>query len=275
MGLWNNDPNVMLVAGHRGACDRMPENTMTAFRYAMEIGCDMIETDIHQTKDHQLVLIHDDDVKRTTDGCGRVRSFTLAEFRKLNAAAHVEGFAPEKPPLLEELLEMVQSHPAMLLNLELKDYPTNGEDDWAYETADRTIELVEKYALGDRCILNSFSGKLLAHIAEKYHHQYPLHGFYPYFFLGDEAGDPESYLDVACLFPNVKDENGKVTGLGTQVCPQAWYDYLAEKNIEPWIGAGVKTYDDIKVSFDRGARLITTNDPAHTLRFLREMGHHA
>ena len=105
MPLWNDDKNIMLVAGHRGARRIRPENTMTAFNYAIDLGVDMVETDIRQTKDGQLVLMHDARVDRTTDGSGLVRDHTFAEFRRLNAAAHDDGFAPEKPPLLEELLE--------------------------------------------------------------------------------------------------------------------------------------------------------------------------
>ena len=65
MPLWNNDKNVMLVAGHRGARRIRPENTMTAFKYAIDAGVDMVETDIRQTKDNQLVLMHDARVDRT------------------------------------------------------------------------------------------------------------------------------------------------------------------------------------------------------------------
>ena len=118
MPLWNDDLNVMLVAGHRGARKVRPENTVSAFRYAMDLGVDMVETDIRQTKDGCLVLMHDERVDRTTDGSGRVREHTYAEFRRLNAAVHDEGFAPEAPAALEELLEMASDRPGMLLNLQ-------------------------------------------------------------------------------------------------------------------------------------------------------------
>ena len=273
MALWNNDPNVMLVAGHRGACHIRPENTMTAFQYALDAGVDMIETDIRQTKDGHLVLMHDAKVDRTTDGAGLVREHTFAEFRALNAAARLEGFAPECPPALEELLALVAPRPGMLLNLELKEYPHVEGEAMAYDTADKTIALVERYGLGDRVILNSFSGKLLHYIAENYHHRYPLHGFYPYFYLGPEPGDPEDYLNVACLF-HAEMKDGKIHGLPGQVCPAEWFDALIEKNIEPWVGAGVTSYEDLALAFQRGARLVTTNNPIETLAFLRRMGHH-
>ena len=272
--LWNNDPNVMLVAGHRGARHTQPENTVTAFRYAMGLNVDMIETDIRQTRDGQLILMHDATVDRTTDHTGAVRQFTLKELRAMNAAAHVEGFSSEPPALLEELLEMTAAHPTMTLNLELKDYPQVEGEDWAYETADKTIEMVERYGLGGRIILNSFSGKLLKHITEKYDHRYPIHGFYPYFYLKAEAGNPDSYLDVACVFHARQEESGKIVPLEGQIAPKEWFDYLLGKHIEPWVGAGVKTYEDLEKAVQLGARLVTTDYPAETLDMLRRMGHH-
>ncbi len=273
MALWNNDPNIMLVAGHRGARRIRPENTMTAFRYAIDAGVDMIETDIRQTKDNQLVLMHDERVDRTTDGSGRVRDFTFAEFRRLNAAAHDEGFAPECPPALEELMELVASHPTMLINLELKEYPHVEGEEMAFDTADKTVAMVEKYHLGDRIILNSFSGRLLKYLAEKYDHRYPLHGFYPYFYLGPESGDPDSYLDVACI-SHAERIDGKIRRLEGEVCPQSWFDALSGRGIEPWAGPGVKTYEDLDLAFNRGAKLVTADNPVETLEFLRRMGHH-
>ena len=275
MSLFCEDNSIFLVAAHRGARGVQPENTMTAFQWAMELNVDMIETDIRQTKDHCLVLMHDAKVDRTTDGSGNVRDFTYAEFRRLNAAAHDEGFAPECPPVLEELLEMVASHPTMLLNLELKDYPHIEGEAWAFETADKTIELVEKYGLGKRVILNSFSGKLLKYICGKYAHRYPLHGFYPYYHMGAEAAEAEGYLDVACLFHTQKNPDGTVSSLPGQVCPREWFAYLESRGIEPWVGAGVKTYEDLALAYERGARLVTADNPAQTLEYIRRMGHHA
>jgi len=273
MPLWNDDKNIMLVAGHRGARKIRPENTLTAFRYAIGLDVDMVETDVRQTKDGYLVLMHDARVDRTTDGSGLVRDHTFAEFRRLNAAAHDEGFPSECPPTLEELLELVAAHPTMLINLELKEYPHVEGEEMAYDTADKTIAMVEKYGLGKRIILNSFSGKLLEHLCRKYNHRYPLHGFYPYFYLGPDHGSPNDYLDVACLF-HAEMVDGKIRGLDGQICPQAWFDDLTNHHIEPWIGAGVKTYEDLALGVERGARLITTDNPAETLEFLRKMGHH-
>ena len=266
-------PDTMLVAGHRGARRIRPENTMTAFRYAMEVGVDMIETDIRQTKDGYLVLMHDAKVDRTTDGTGLVRDFTLKEFRALNAAAHDEGFAKEAPPMLEELLELVAGHPTMTINLELKEYPHVEGAEFAHDTAEKTLAMAEKYGLGKRIWVNSWSGEMLRWVCDTYEHRYPLHGYYPYFYLGDNAGDPTQYLDVACLF-HAEKVDGKIRSLPGQVCPQSWFDDLASHGIEPWVGAGVKTFEDLEACAQRGAKLITTDDPAQTLADLRRMGRH-
>ena len=78
-----------------------PENTLTSFKKAMEIGVDAIELDIRKTKDSQLVVIHDADVKRTTDGEGLVGELTLKEIKSLDAGSG------EKIPTLDETLDFL------------------------------------------------------------------------------------------------------------------------------------------------------------------------
>ena len=75
----------IILSGHRGERTVVPENTMAAFRYALECGVDMIETDFHLSGDGHLVLIHDHTLDRTTDGAGFVRDCTLEELRALSA----------------------------------------------------------------------------------------------------------------------------------------------------------------------------------------------
>ena len=69
----------IFLGGHRGDRKHFPENTMPAMRAAVEMGCDAIETDVRRTKDGHLVLIHDRDVLRTTNGQGFVDEMTLEE----------------------------------------------------------------------------------------------------------------------------------------------------------------------------------------------------
>ena len=68
--------NAVAVAGHRGNAKFFPENTMAGFRSAVSLKPDMIEMDVHMTKDRRLVVMHDHNVKRTTNGEGLIRDMT-------------------------------------------------------------------------------------------------------------------------------------------------------------------------------------------------------
>ena len=159
--MWEGHPSKMLVATHRGERFTAPENTLTAFQRAIDVGVDMIETDVRMTKDRELVIMHDPTVDRTTDGTGLVHEMTLAQFKALDAAADFEDFPREAPPTLEEFLKLCARCDNMLIDFELKEYPVEGNEAVAYECADRTIQMLEEYGFGERCVLNSFNGKLL------------------------------------------------------------------------------------------------------------------
>ncbi|HEX9760002.1 MAG TPA: glycerophosphodiester phosphodiesterase family protein, partial [Candidatus Acidoferrales bacterium] len=92
------------MIAHRGASGHAPENTIAAFRRAVELGAMFIETDLHLTRDAELVAIHDTTLERTTNGTGAVKKHTLAELRELDAGAWFSPeFAGEKIPTLEEI----------------------------------------------------------------------------------------------------------------------------------------------------------------------------
>ena len=101
----------MLKIGHRGARAYEPENTLRSFKKALEIGVDAVELDVRKTKDNQLVVIHDADVKRTTDGEGLVSELTLKE---------IKGFSAEKGekiPTLQEALDFLDKKVKILIEL--------------------------------------------------------------------------------------------------------------------------------------------------------------
>lgn len=96
------------VVGHRGLMQHAPENTLAGFAACIRLRLGF-ELDIRRTKDGVLVCVHDADVKRTTDGKGRVADFTLAELRKLDAGGWFErGFAGERVPTLEEVFVLLK-----------------------------------------------------------------------------------------------------------------------------------------------------------------------
>ncbi len=76
-----------VIVAHRGASRRAPENTMEAFRLAVEAGADAIELDVHLSADGQLAVIHDETLDRTTDRTGPIASQTMDEIRRADAGA--------------------------------------------------------------------------------------------------------------------------------------------------------------------------------------------
>lgn len=98
----------MKIFGHRGASDQYPENTMLAFRKAIEKGADGIEADVHLTKDGECVLIHDETIDRTSNGMGWIKDYTyeqLLEFEFKNGK-DVEDWV--KIPKLSQLLGLAK-----------------------------------------------------------------------------------------------------------------------------------------------------------------------
>ncbi len=102
----------MLKIGHRGAMGYAPENTLTSFAKALELGVDGIELDVHLCRSGELVVIHDGRVDRTTNGKGYVIDMTLEELKKLDAGKS------QRIPMLSEVLDFVNRR--ALIDIELK-----------------------------------------------------------------------------------------------------------------------------------------------------------
>jgi len=105
----------MAHRGNRVAC---PENTLAAFRRALEDGADILETDLHLTRDGVFVCLHDATVDRTTNGRGRVEALTLSELKRLSASCNRPEFAAERVPTLAEAAALLPA--GVVLALELK-----------------------------------------------------------------------------------------------------------------------------------------------------------
>lgn len=99
----------IIAVGHRGTVKFAPENTMAAFNKAIELGADLLEMDIRETKDGELVIMHDPTVNRTTDGKGAISQMTLAEIKALDAGAKFnEKFKGERVPTFKEVLDGIR-----------------------------------------------------------------------------------------------------------------------------------------------------------------------
>lgn len=143
----------MKIIAHRGFSGIYPENTMLAFRKAIEIGADGIELDVHLSKDGQVMIIHDEALKRTTGLDGVVSDYTRAELEKISAGKTKNdefGFTPI--PSLEEYLAFMAEHKDKFTNIELKTAPV-----YYPEIEEKTLELVRKFDLEKNIIYSSFN----------------------------------------------------------------------------------------------------------------------
>lgn len=259
MNYWTQSEKNIYVAAHRGFSEKYPENTMEAFRAAVALGVDQIETDVRITADGELVLHHDATVDRTTNGTGLVKSFTLAQLKALDAGIKKgEEFAGCRIPTFLEFMDYVKDIPGLTVDIELKEYTTEDEQ-VAYEVADRVLKIVDEYGWTDRIVINSFDGKLNEYIANQYGSKYRQHVFLPISKLkGHMERNPYTYAYCACVYGfEPKD-----------------YDFLRSYDCQPWVGASVRDEEKIEQVIACGAVLITCNNVDEVLEILRKKGCH-
>lgn len=140
-----------MVIAHRGWSGIYPENTMVAFRKAVELGCDGLETDVQLSSDGVPFLLHDETLDRTTTGAGYAKDLSYEELRRLDAGCkHGEVFKGETIPSLEELLEFV-ARSGVLVNLELKNSIFHYQGIEAV-----TYAMVRRHGLESRVIISTF-----------------------------------------------------------------------------------------------------------------------
>lgn len=139
-----------LIGGHRGASARAPENTLPSFALALEDGAEMIELDVHLTRDGQLAVIHDEMTERTTGMVGAVAELTMPQLRGLDAGAHKgEQWNGEPIPELGDVFALVREHARglVLVNVEIK----GGAD-----AAPVLLERIAAHDMAERVIISSF-----------------------------------------------------------------------------------------------------------------------
>lgn len=113
------------VASHRGDWIYAPENSIPALEHAIYFGANMIETDVHLTKDGKIVMMHDATVDRTTNGTGAIADLTLAEIKKLHLRNNFGGRTNLEVPTLEEYIKVANGKILLYLDKAGVDLPTN------------------------------------------------------------------------------------------------------------------------------------------------------
>lgn len=137
------------VTAHRGDSANAPENTMAAFRLAVENQADVIELDVRQTKDGRYVVMHDENLYRTTGVDRKVGEVDYAFIKELDAGSKFsEEYKGEPVPTLEEVLQFAVEED-VFLNIELKPADTDNN----YEQG--IVSMLEEYEMLDNCVVGS------------------------------------------------------------------------------------------------------------------------
>jgi len=126
------------IVAHRGASAYEPENTLRSVKRALEMGVDMVEVDVHASRDGHIVVIHDAKLDRTTSGKGYVKDLTLKELRNLDAGLG------EKIPTLEEVLELIKGKAQLVIEIKVLG------------TEEKVLRIVKEGGLENGVLITSF-----------------------------------------------------------------------------------------------------------------------
>lgn len=256
----------VILAAHRGDRKTAPENTIPAFEKAISAGVDMIETDVHMTQDGTLVILHDRNTLRTTGHDGLIDQMTLAEVKTLDAGGWFsETYKGTTIPTVSEFIALIKDTD-ILINWEFKDYPADVGDAFAFRSADKLIALIEENGLESRSMLNSFSDRVLEHVAQTHGHRFPLHGqgIHRCQRTIDKAEIPQEELyDWCCMYP---EENGK-----RPMDNPGNFEHCIANDILPCVCVP-DVLEDYERYIDLGCRMFTSNDIYEADRILKALG---
>ncbi|MBS9461073.1 glycerophosphodiester phosphodiesterase family protein [Flagellimonas sp. 389] len=174
--LKDSKDNQVIIVAHRGDWRNAPENSLQAIENCIKMGVDMVEIDIRETKDGQLVLMHDETIDRTTTGTGKVSEVTWEYLQTLQLRDGIGHETPHKIPTLEETLLL--SKDKILVNLD-KSYPI----------FDKCFEVIEKTGTQAQVVIK---------------------GAIPYEQVKEEFG---AYLDKVFFMPIVRLQKPNAKGI--------------------------------------------------------------
>jgi len=156
--MWFTELPAPIVIAHRGSSSHAPENTLAAFKLAIQQGADAIELDTMLAGDGNVVVIHDHTVDRTTQFKGQVKDYSSLELRKMDAGGHFDiEFVGEPIPTLDEVFQTIGQ--LTILNIELKNYFSVNDD-----LPEKVAQLIKHHKLQHRIIFSSFNPIALARI---------------------------------------------------------------------------------------------------------------
>ena len=262
--------NKVLVVAHRGNWSIAPENSVAAIDSAIRMKVDIVEIDIHKTKDGQLVLMHDNTVDRTTNGTGKVKDKTLAEIKQLRLKDKDGRLTEYTVPTLEEALLAAKGQ--IMVNL-----------DKAYDIFDDVYAILEKTGTADLVIMKG------GHPVEKVKREFGS-------YLNKVIYMPVVTIDEEKSVKIVKDYMKQLHPVAFELCYKNPSSPIPAKMKRRLAGKSLIWYNTLWASlagghddeFARkdaaasygylidtlGARILQTDSPAYMLDYLRGKGLH-
>lgn len=149
----------VLITGHRGAAGLAQENTLLAIEAGINLQCDRLEIDIHQTSDSVLVVMHDETIDRMTNGKGRIKNMSYSQLQQFRIKPfNKDDTVQQIIPTLEQVIRLVDGRAVLLIELK------HGNDVYA-GIEDRVMALIRQYNAQAWCIIQSFKMQTL----ERFH----------------------------------------------------------------------------------------------------------
>lgn len=147
-----------VLYAHRGASAELPENTLEAFRRALEVGATALETDVHRTRDGHVVISHDPTGARAAGVAKPIRACTLAEVKAwdVGRGPHVRNLAAGARFTMPTLQEALEALPGVPFNVDIKQHDE--------ETARAVVEAVRRAGAAPRVLLTSFDARTVRHV---------------------------------------------------------------------------------------------------------------
>ncbi|MBQ3151709.1 MAG: glycerophosphodiester phosphodiesterase [Clostridia bacterium] len=148
------------IIAHRGANKVAPQNTIPAFKKAIEMNADGFENDVHLTKDGIAVVCHNYDIDQTSDGTGFIADYTYEELLQFDFGSYFsEEFKDTKIPTLDEFYELCSD--LKVINVEIKS-----PKDKNFDIVEKTIDSAKKYNLQDKLLISSFDPEVLLKVKD-------------------------------------------------------------------------------------------------------------
>lgn len=266
--LENSTNDDVIVVAHRGDWRNAPENSLQAVQFAIDMGVDMVEIDVRETKDGELILMHDTTIGRTTTGEGKVKEWTLDSLRTLRLRDGLGIATPHTIPTLKEALELTKGK--VLVNI-----------DKGYDIFDKCYKVIQETSTAKQVVMKG--GKTRQEVQEEFGEYLEEIYFMPILSLENPEA-PEIVEDYLENMPPVAFEftvpNDTITFIehfksiregGSSIWVNSLWAHHNSGNDDEQAAMDISVYDWF---IENDIDIIQTDRPELLLSYLRSKGFH-